>query len=661
MKKMLYKLTGFLFCLALLATSAANAQAIEDAPPAWLQQAAALNVPTYKRDVPAVVLVDEANVTVGADGLVTTTYTYAVRILTREGRALAVATEGYETDTGKVREMRAWLIRAGGNSVKRYDKDDVMDQAAALNDVYNESRIKKIDATGDADAGAVFGYQTVVERRSFFNQMNWYFQERVPVISSRFNLTVPANWRAASVTFNHEKIEPTVTGSTYTWELRSLAPIEPEPNSPRITTLAPRIAVSYAPSASAASSGINRTFESWADVSRWYTQLSDPQVTLDDPIAAKARELTATSKTELERIRAISRYVQKLQYISIQIGMGRFRPHSATEVFAKAYGDCKDKANLMRAMLKAVKIESYPVLIYSGDASYVRQEWVSPSQFNHCIIAIRVSDETQVPTIVQHPSLGRLLIFDATDSQTPLGDLPDDEQGSFALVAAGGDGALLRMPTTPPESNQLERQVEAVLSPDGSLAGSIQERSTGQSAAGERRAFNYLSRPQYVKLIEEWITRGASGAKVSKVEPVDDGADGRFALDVSFSAASYAQLMQDRLLVFKPAIVSRRESLVLTEAIRKHPVVLEASAYTETARIKLPEGFDVDEVPDALKLETPFGNYNASYDVKDGQLIFTRRLILRASTIPADQYASVRSFFERIRAVEQSPVVLAKK
>ncbi|HEX8141648.1 MAG TPA: DUF3857 domain-containing protein [Pyrinomonadaceae bacterium] len=658
---MLYKLTGFLFCLALLATSAANAQAIEDAPPAWLQQAAALNVPTYKRDVPAVVLVDEANVTVGADGLVTTTYTYAVRILTREGRALAVATEGYETDTGKVREMRAWLIRAGGNSVKRYDKDDVMDQAAALNDVYNESRIKKIDATGDADAGAVFGYQTVVERRSFFNQMNWYFQERVPVISSRFNLTVPANWRAASVTFNHEKIEPTVTGSTYTWELRSLAPIEPEPNSPRITTLAPRIAVSYAPSASAASSGINRTFESWADVSRWYTQLSDPQVTLDDPIAAKARELTATSKTELERIRAISRYVQKLQYISIQIGMGRFRPHSATEVFAKAYGDCKDKANLMRAMLKAVKIESYPVLIYSGDASYVRQEWVSPSQFNHCIIAIRVSDETQVPTIVQHPSLGRLLIFDATDSQTPLGDLPDDEQGSFALVAAGGDGALLRMPTTPPESNQLERQVEAVLSPDGSLAGSIQERSTGQSAAGERRAFNYLSRPQYVKLIEEWITRGASGAKVSKVEPVDDGADGRFALDVSFSAASYAQLMQDRLLVFKPAIVSRRESLVLTEAIRKHPVVLEASAYTETARIKLPEGFDVDEVPDALKLETPFGNYNASYDVKDGQLIFTRRLILRASTIPADQYASVRSFFERIRAVEQSPVVLAKK
>jgi Domain of Unknown Function with PDB structure (DUF3857)/Transglutaminase-like superfamily len=655
---MLYRFTGVLFCLALLAASASNALALDDAPPAWLQQAAAANVPSYKRDVPAVVLLDESVMTIGADGLVTVTNNYAVRILTREGRAFAVASEAYETDSGKVREMRAWLMRPGVGKVKSYDKDDVLDVAAALNDVYNETRIKQIDASDAADAGAVFGYQSVSEYRSFFNQTVWAFQENIPVLASRYTLTLPASWRASAVTFNHAKIEPTVTGTTYTWELRNLSPIEPEPSSPSITTLAPRIAVNYAPATAPVA---NRTFESWADVSRWYTELSDPQVTLDDALAAKARELTSTAKTELERIRAISRYVQKLQYISIQIGVGRFRPHSATEVFAKAYGDCKDKANLMRAMLKAVKIESYPVLIYLGDPTYVREEWTSPGQFNHCIIAVRVSAETEAPTIVQHPKLGRLLIFDATDSQTPLGDLPDHEQGSLALVAAGSNGALLRMPVTPPEANQLERQIEAVLSSDGSLTGSIQERSTGQSAVNERRAFNYLSRPQYVKMIEAWVTHGASGAQVSKVEPVDQSADGRFALDVAFSAPSYAQLMQARLLVFKPAIVSRRERLFLTESVRKHPVVLESTAYTETVHVKLPEGFDVDEMPDPLKLDTAFGNYNASYDVKDGQLVFTRKLILRASTIPAEQYASVRTFFERIRAVEQSPVVLAKK
>jgi hypothetical protein len=649
-----------LFCGALLFASAPAAFAVEDAPPAWLQQAAIARVPSFSKDVPAVVLVDEANVTVAPDGLITTTYSYAVRILTREGRAFAVAAEGYATDIGRIREMRAWLIRAGGASVKRYDKNDVLDQAAALNDVYNETRIKKIIAADDADAGAVFGYQTVSESRSIFNQMVWAFQERIPVISSRYSLTLPVGWSATSVTFNHPKIEAVVNGSTSTWELRDLAPIAPEPHSPEVTTLAPRIAVSYAPAAGAAA-GLNRTFASWADVSRWYTELSDTQVTLDDALASKARELTSSSKTEMERIRAISRYVQKLQYISIQIGVGRFRPHSATEVFAKAYGDCKDKANLMRAMLRAVKIESFPVLIYSGDPTYVREEWTSPSQFNHCIIAIKVSDETQAPTIVQHPKLGRLLIFDATDDQTPVGDLPDHEQGSFALVAAGADGTLMRMPVTPPESNQMERQVEVTLAPDGSLTGTIHERSTGQSAVDERRLFNHLSRPEYVKAIEEWITRGATGAQVSKVEPVDQSADGRFTLDVDFNAQNYAQNMQNRLLVFKPAIVSRRESLFLTEPLRKHPVVLDSNAYTETVRVKLPDGFDVDELPDALKLDTAFGNYAASYEVKEGHLVFTRKLTLHATTIPVEQYSTVRNFFERIRSVELSPVVLAKK
>jgi hypothetical protein len=78
-------------------------------------------------------------------------------------------------------------------------------------------------------------------------------------------------------------------------------------------------------------------------------------------------------------------------------------------------------------------------------------------------------------------------------------------------------------------------------------------------------------------------------------------------------------------------------------------------------RIKLPTGFEVDELPDALKLDTAFGNYASTYEVKDGQLVFTRTLTQRATTIPADQYATVRNFYERIRAAEQSPVVLAKK
>ena len=119
--------------------------------------------------------------------------------------------------------------------------------------------------------------------------------------------------------------------------------------------------------------------------------------------------------------------------------------------------------------------------------------------------------------------------------------------------------------------------------------------------------------------------------------------------------------MQKRLLVFKPAIVSRRESLFLTEATRKHPVVLGAHAFSETVSVKLPEGFSVDEMPEAVKIEAPFGSYKTTYDIKDSELVFTRTLAQKAGSIPVEQYQLVRNFFEKIRAAEQAPVVLIRK
>ncbi|HEY1403549.1 MAG TPA: DUF3857 domain-containing protein, partial [Pyrinomonadaceae bacterium] len=524
------RIFGLCCALLLLCCAPAFAAAGDDTP-AWLTQAAGASAPPYAKDVPAVILHDEGQTTIGEDGKIVSVTTFAVRILTRPGRAYAQAGAGYATDTGKVREMRAWLIRPGGQT-KRYGKDETLDLAGDLNDVYNQYRTRKIDATGDADAGMVFGYQIITEERALFPHTVWSFQERLPVLMSRYTLALPTGWSAKGIMFNHGKVEPAVNGTTYTWELRNLAPIEPEIASPEVTSLAPRLAISYTPAQGGAGTTIMgaRSFASWTDVSRWYSELSDPQSAPDDAIALKARELTANAKTELDKIRAIGRYVQDIQYISIQIGVGRFRPHSAAEVFAKRYGDCKDKANLMRAMLRTLKIEAYPVLIFSGDATFVREEWASPSQFNHCIIAVRVGDETKAPTVIQHATLGRLLIFDATDENTPVGDLPDHEQNSYALIAAGPDGALVRMPVMPPEANQLEREAEINLAADGSITANVRERSTGQSAVGERRIFRRLARPDYARAIENWITHGATGAKVVKVEPSDNHADGRFAL-----------------------------------------------------------------------------------------------------------------------------------
>ncbi len=631
-----------------------------DTPPAWLRQAASTQVGTYDKEVSAVVLFNEQQVSLGGDGMLVTTENHAVRVLTREGRRHAVATALYLVSSGRVRDIEGWLIRPDG-SVKNYDKKSVLDVISDPDDVYNEYRLKVIDAINDSDTGSVFGYTVVSEEKPLYFQEKWFSQEGLPTLVSRYSLSLPSGWKASGITFNHSTIEPQVAGSTYTWELRNLPYIKREPMSPSVVNIVPWVAINYYPEAS--SKNPDKSFANWADVARWTSALYEPQVIVDDAVAAKAQELTMNAKTELEKIRAIAGFVQNLQYIAIDIGVGSgngYRPRPSNLVLNRGYGDCKDKANLMRAMLRSLKIDAYPIAIFSGDPTFVREEWASPAQFNHCIIAVRISDATEAPTVIIHEKLGRLLIFDATDPYTLVGDLPESLQGSYGLIIAGENGGLAKMPVTPSESNLLDRLIEVDLSDDGAISGTIKERSTGQSSSRERAMLRLLSAVDYSKMLEVWLTRGATGAKLLKFTPTDKKDDLRFDLDVEFSAPRYGQLMQ-KLLVFKPTIVDRRNALSLTEATRKNPVILGSGSVRETIVFNLPAGYTVDETPENLKMDMPFGSYSTTFEIKDNKLTFTRLLKMNRSTVPVEKYDTVRDFYAKMREAEQSPVVLIKK
>jgi transglutaminase-like putative cysteine protease len=660
---MKFKFRGFIF-LAVLAGSICvfDSPAYADSqPPPWMRQAAAATIPTYEKDVPAVVLHDEQQVTLGTDGKLVTVENFAVKLLNREGRRYAIARAFYLVSAGKIRNIEAWLIRSDGTT-KSYEKGSIVDIIADPEDVYNEGRIKLIDATGEVDTGHVFGYTVVSEDLPLFYQDTWQFQDRLPTLLSRYSLNLPQGWKASSITFNSSDIKPSATGSNYSWEMRNLQPIPPEPLSPAVENIAPRIAVNYSPDNAAQS--VNRAFSGWLDVSRWAATLYDPQVVIDDSIAIKARDLTANAKTELEKIHAIGSFVQNMQYISIDIGVAHgngYKPRPSNLVLSRGYGDCKDKANLMRALLKTLKIDAYPIAIYSGDPTFVREEWASPRQFNHCIIAVKVSDGTNSPTVITHPKLGRLLIFDATDQFTPVGDLPDYLQGSNALIIAGENGGLAKMPITSPETDLLDRNIEVSLSELGAINGTIREKTSGQTSAYFRREHRGLSASDYKKAIEGWLTRGATGAQLVNLTAKDKQANAGFDLDVEFSAARYGQLMQNRLLVFKPVIVGRRNAIILTEPKRTNPIEIDSNAMRETVTYVLPVGFAVDEMPNPVTLETNFGKYSTKYESKDGKLVLTRSITMNRITIAADKYAGVKDFFTKILDAEQSPVVLIRK
>lgn len=648
-------LLAIAFCLLTANT------AVADDPPVWLKQAASLSVSGYDKDTPAVAVLDEQQVTLGSDGKLVITENFAVRLLTREGKRFALARAYYLTSSGKIRDIKAWVVRPDGTT-KYYDKKFILDLISDPDDVYNEGRIKVIDATGDVDAGYVFGYTIVSEETPLFYQDVWGFQGPIPTVVSRYTLSLPAGWKASSTTFNTSELTPRVNGSTYTWEMNNLPKVPDEPMSPSVANMAARIAVNYSPDSPDKTA--NRVFTNWADVSRWATAMHDPNNIIDDSIAAKARELTANAQDEFDKIRAIGTFVQNLQYISIDIGVGHgngYAPRPSTMVLARGYGDCKDKANLMRALLRSLKIESYPIAIYSGDPTFVKAQWPSPRQFNHCIIAVKVSDTTQSPAIIKHETLGRLLIFDATDPYTSVGDLPDHEQGSFALIIAGNEGGLATMPIPPPETNLLERKIEAAIDVNGEMKGTIRERALGQTSAVFRGEVRTLSATDFQKAIEGWLTRGATGAKLVSVKSKDNAERSSFDLDIDFSAPRYGQIMSGRLLVFKPVFVGRRNDIYLTENKRLSPIELDSHALSETATFTLPAGFAVDEMPDAVNLDTAFGKYSTKYEVKGDKLHFTRTLTIKRSSVPVEKYDTVKSFFAKMRDAEQAPVVLIKK
>jgi hypothetical protein len=108
-------------------------------------------------------------------------------------------------------------------------------------------------------------------------------------------------------------------------------------------------------------------------------------------------------------------------------------------------------------------------------------------------------------------------------------------------------------------------------------------------------------------------------------------------------------------------MVGRLDQFSPVEGKRLTPILIDASSYSETVRVRLPDGFVVDEMPEPDKIDAPYGKYSSKFEISAGHLIFTRSLVMNRTVIPASGYEELRNFFGVVRNAEQSPVVLIKK
>ena len=629
--------------------------------PEWLLAAARQPVPSYPADseTNAVVLLDEKDITVRDNGEIVTLHRLAYKVLNAKGRSVAQVSLPFDPET-KLSNVRAWSLPADGS--KEYElKEKDMAEIAFSESFYDEER-RKVFEIPAADPGNVVGYEYEQKQRPYVLQDQFWFQHSYPVLDARLSLSLPPGWESNARFVNYAEQPAVVQGSTRLWEMRNIPAIESEPDMPPYDALESRVLLDYFPSRDELKA---RAHGTWPRVGEWFQSLTSGRAAATPEIQQKVSELAAGAPDPISRVRRIAEFVQHdVRYVAIEIGIGGYQPHPASSVFASRYGDCKDKATLLIAMLQAAGVNAYYVVLNS-DRGVVLPDYPTAATFDHVIVAIALPAGTPRDGLLARfdsKALGPLLAFDPTSELTPFGELPSAEQGGYALLLAGDGGELVQLPLLPSTSNRLDRTAKLVLSPDGTLSGSVEELRTGYLAVSSRsdlRGSTELERKQHLESFLNGFLTGVD-LKMSEVQNLNRPSE-PLMLRYSFDAPSYVK-HAGNLLLLRPRVLGQKwEDSLESSKERNYPMVFPGpTVQTDTYEIKLPAGIAVDELPDPVKLDCGYLSYQTDLEVKGSVLLYRRTYTVNKVLVPTQDLPQVKKFFRQVLAEEQSSAVLKR-
>ena len=645
-----------LFLAGQLFLSAARAGG---AVPDWVRAAAAEKLPTYPADTKAVQLLDDSQVVVKDNGDIEDHYRSVYRILRPEGvEEYGWFAVGYSSET-RISLFKGWTITPSGQEIEIADKD-VMERNMTSFQIYSDDREKMLRFPSAA-VGSVVAYEYVQKKRPFQFDEDWYFQSLVPNHHSRISVQLPPGWEFSTFFANMPELKPQTPGSNeYVWEVMDSPGIEIEPRMPPLNAIAAHMYIKYFPSNPALRS---KSVGTWEDIGAWNWSLVQPMRVSTPAISGKVSELTTGKTDTLAKIQALTEYVQvQIRYAAIEIGIGGAQPHAAGDVFTHQYGDCKGKATLLNTMLSDIGVESFNVTIHTRRG--VTNPQFPANQFNHEITAIRLPDDvpdTTLYAVVKDPKFGRILFFDPTNEYVPLGYLPSYEQDSYGLVFGAEGSELIHTPTLVPATNRLLRTASLTVGPTGNLMGEFHELMWGGPAEEERAKFEEASPSDRPKLMERFLGNfldsfTLTNARIGNLDHYDQN----LTLDYQVMVNNYAKSAGD-LLIIRPRVLGEKGSSILAGKDRKYPIEFpEATRQDDIFDFTLPDGYTVDELPDPVKAECPYGKYQSHVEVKGKTLEYSRTYEIDDIMVPTAKLPEVRDFFREIAADERSSIVLKK-
>jgi len=386
------------------------------------------------------------------------------------------------------------------------------------------------------------------------------------------------------------------------------------------------------------------SLDDWASVGRWYWGLAKEKLTPDEDVRRVAEAVTRGKPDVASRVAAVYKFVaSETRYVALEFGIEGIRPRRASLTLARGWGDCKDKAALLVAMLGALGIDAELVLVRTGMRGRFDATVPSLVPFDHAIAYV--------------PSLD--LYLDGTAEATGSTELPAMDRGALALRISEGQGKLVELPNDGPVPTKEEQELALELESGGGVRFSGTLSSQGFEASAWRQRYHSDStrrervRADLAALLGP-LELDANGVETSDLDALES--------PVSLRVRGRATAERDGIAWSVTA--GRRTHLVASLAplaVRTSPLLVgPPRTAVERWTVSIPSGARILGLPSEVRLLGPGARFTSTVEVNGRQIVVKRTLELRQTRIEPREYGAFREFCRGVDAAGAPRVLVAR-